>query len=68
MTSPLWLVFVGRIIYQLLKVCPFHYTAFAVSGKFLDPVIRYINIIQADVATQTNCPKSIRSRCVVGDF
>ena len=38
MTSPLWLavgssVSIRRIIYKFLNVCPFDYTAFAVSGK-----------------------------------
>ena len=37
MTSPLWLVVglvsIRRIIYKILNVCPFDYTAVAVSGK-----------------------------------
>ena len=38
MASPLWLavgprVFIGRIIYKFLNVCPFDCTTFGVSGK-----------------------------------
>ena len=84
MASPLWLavgprVFIRRIIYKFLNVCPFDYTIFAVSGKIGIPKIglttpvvtvgscRY-SICTVAVVTPSDHPKSVRNRCVIEVF
>ena len=50
-----------RIIYKFLNVCPFDYTAVAVSGK----VERSSGVT---VVTLTDRPKSVRNHCVIEVF
>ena len=47
------------IIYKFLNVCPFDYTAFAVSGKV------GIHTSWVAIVTLTDRPKSVRNRCVI---
>ena len=47
-------VLIRRIFYRILNVCPFDYTAFAVSGKFWDPVNRFSNTSWEAVVTPTD--------------
>ena len=63
--SPLWLtvglrVFIRRIIYKFLNVCPFDYTAFAVSRKFGIPLtglttqVGRLSLLQLTVLRRTS--------------
>ena len=53
-------------IYKFLNVCPFDYTAFAVSGKV--SVNRFNHTSWITVVTPTDNPKSVCNRCVIEVF
>ena len=53
------LAFIGRIIYKFFNVCPFDYTAFAISGKVgIDPVNQFNHTSWVAIFTPTDRPKS----------
>ena len=51
-------------LYKFLNVCPFDYTAIAGSEKVA--LVNHTNWVA--VVTPTNCPKSVRNRCVIELF
>ena len=53
---------------QIFNVCPFDYTAFAVSGQDLVPVNWFIYIGWMTVVTQTDRPTSVRNRLIIEGF
>ena len=61
-------VSIRRIIYKFLNVCPFHYTAVAVSRKMCASVNRFNHTSGVTVVTHTDRPKSVRNRCVIEVF
>ena len=54
-------------IYTFLNVCPFDYTAVAVSGK-VGPVNQVNHTSWVAVVTPTDRPKPVRNRCVIELF
>ena len=56
------LVYIRRIIYKFLNVCPFDYTAFVVSGEGWVPVNRFNHTSWMTFVTPTDRPKSVRNR------
>ena len=66
-----FVVSIRRFIYTFLNVCPFDYTAVAGSGR-VGPVNRLTTPVDhtswVAVVTPTDCPKSVRNRCVVEFF
>ena len=63
-----WLVvYIRRLIYKFLNVCPFDYTAVAASGK-VGPVNQVNHTSWVAVVTPTDRPKSVRNRCVIELF
>ena len=60
-------VSIRRIIYKFLNVCPFDYTAVAVSGK-VELVNRFNHTSWVTAVTPTDRPKSIRNSCVIKVF
>ena len=61
------LVYIRRIIYKFLNVCPFDYTAFAVSGKVGYPLTGLTTPVWW-LITPTDRPKLVRNRCVIEVF
>ena len=59
--------YIRRIIYKFLNVCPFDYTAFAVSGKVGYP-LNGLTTPVGWLVTPTDRPKSVRNRCVIEVF
>ena len=53
------------IIYKFLNVCPFDYTAFAVSGKVGIPLTGLTTSNWVAIVTPTDRHKSVRNRCVI---
>ena len=49
-------------------MCPFDYTAFAVSGKVFDPVNRFNHTSWVGIVTPTGRPKSVHNCCVIEVF
>ena len=49
-------------------MCPFDYTAFAVSGEGWDPVNRINRTSSVVIVTPTDRPKSLRNRRVIEIF
>ena len=65
LSSGCWfVVYIRRFIYKFLNVCPFDYTAVAVSGK-VGPVNQVNHTIWVAVVTPTDRPKPVRDRCVI---
>ena len=60
-------VYIRRIIYKFLNVCPFDYTAVAVSGKVGYPLTGLTTPV-GWLVTPTDRPKSVRNRCVIEVF
>ena len=60
-------VFIRRLIYKFLNVCPFDYTAVAGSGK-VGPVNQVNHTSWVAVVTPTDRPKSARDRCLIELF
>ena len=56
-----------RLIYKVLNVRPFDYTAVAGSGK-VGSVIQVNHTSWGTVVTPTDSPKSVRNRCVIELF
>ena len=50
-----------------VKVCPFDYTAFAVSGK-VNPVNRFNHTSSVAILIPTYRPQLVRNRCVIEVF
>ena len=59
--------FIRRIIFKILNVCHFDYTAFAVSGKVGIPLTGLTSPVGA-IVTPTDHPKSVRDRCLIEVF
>ena len=57
-------VSIRRFIYNFLNVCPFDYTAVAVSGK----VDRFNHTSWVTAVTPTDRPRSVRNSCVIKVF
>ena len=57
----LFVVYIRRFIYNFLNVCPFDYTAVAVSGK-VGPVNQVNHASWVAVVTPTDRPKLVRNR------
>ena len=57
--------FIRMIIYKFLNVCPFDYTAFAVSGKVGIPLTSLTTSNWVAIFTPTDRHKSVRNRCVI---
>ena len=62
-----FVVYIRRFIYKFLNVCPLNYTAVAGSGK-VGPVNQVNHTSWVAVVTPTDCPKSVRNRCVIELF
>ena len=62
-----FVVYIRRIIYKFLNVCPFDHTAVAGSGK-VGPVNQVNHSSWVAVVTPTDRPKSVRNRCVIELF
>ena len=62
-----FVVYIRRIIYKFLNVCPFDYTAVAGSGK-VRPVNQVNHTSWVAIVTPTDHPKSVRNRCVIDLF
>ena len=60
-------VYIRRCIYKFLNVCPFDFTVVAGSGK-VGPVNQVNDTSWVAVVTPTDCPKSVRNRCVIELF
>ena len=56
-------VFIRRIIYKFLNVCPFDFTAVAVSGKVERSLTGLTTPVGLTAVTPTYRPKSVRSMC-----
>ena len=61
-----FVVYIRRFIYKFLNVCPFDYTAVAVSGKVGRKPVNHTSWVA--VVTPTDRPKSVRNRCVIELF
>ena len=61
-------VSIRRIIYKFLNVCPFDYTAVAVSGKVERPWTGLRTPVGLTAVIPTGRPKSVRDRCVIEVF
>ena len=61
-------VSIRRIIYKFLNVCPFDYTAFAVSVKVECSYTSLTTPVGFTTVTQTDRPKSVQNRCVIEVF
>ena len=57
--------FIRMIIYKFLNVCPFDYTAFAVSGKVGIPLTGLTTSNWVAIVTPIDRHKSVRNRCVI---
>ena len=62
-----FVVYIRRLIYKFLNVCPFDYTAVAGSGK-VGPVNKVNHTSLVAVVTPTDRLKSVRNRCVIELF
>ena len=60
-------VFIRRVIYNFLNVCPFVYTAFAVSGK-VEILLTGKHTSWVAIVTPTDRPKSVSNHCVIEVF
>ena len=58
-------VSIRRIIYKFLNVCPFDYTAVAVSGEGWALVNRFNHTSWVTAVTPTDRPKSVHNSCVI---
>ena len=56
-----------NFIYKFLNVYPFDYTAVAGSGK-VGPVNQVNHTSWVAVVTPSDCPKSVRNRCLIELF
>ena len=61
-----FVVYIRRFIYKFLNVCPFDYTAVAVSGKGARKPVNHTSWVA--VVTPTDRPKSVRNRCLIELF
>ena len=64
----LFSVFIRRVNYTFLNVCPFRYTAFEISGKVFDPINRFDHTSWVDAIPTTDRPKSVLNRCEIEGF
>ena len=62
-----FVIYIRRVIYKFLNVCPFDFTAVAGSRK-VGPVNQVNHTSWVAVVTPTDRPKSVRSRCVIELF
>ena len=62
-----FVVYIRRLIYKFLNLCPFHDRAVAGSWK-VGPVNQVNHTIWVAVVTLTDRPKSVRNRCVIELF
>ena len=62
-----FVVYIRRFIYKFSNVCPFDYTAVAGSGK-VGPVNKVNHTSWVAIVTPSDCPKSVRNRCVIELF
>ena len=60
-------VYIRRIIYKFLNVCPFDYMAFEVSEKVGYPLTGLTTPLGC-LVSPTDRPKSVRNRCVIEFF
>ena len=61
-----FVVYIRRFIYKFLNVCPFDYTAVAVSGKVSLKPVNHTSWVA--VVTPTDRPKSVCNRCLIELF